>query len=159
MGLIILAAADAIDQGQITSFEDATRVVQGAEDNSRFLFTLNTLDFLYRGGRIGGAQRLIGTALSLKPILTVENGAVEALENIRTRKKAVARLIEIARQYATCRPLRLGVINTIAPETAELTATLQEILKPEQLVHTMACSAVGVYAGPGGLGFGLVYGF
>jgi fatty acid kinase fatty acid binding subunit len=156
LGLIALSAADACQQG--ADLDEALRVVVGAAERSRFFFTLDTLEFLHRGGRIGGARRLLGTALNIKPILHVENGAVEAYESVRTRRWAIARLIEIAQKYRDKRPLSVGVIHSCAPEVDEFAQALQQALRPDLFFQTLACSAVGVYAGPRGLGFGLLYG-
>src|SRR5216684_5248070 len=76
--LTVLAAADACDCG--VSMDEAIKVAQNAAARSQFLFTLNTLEFLHRGGRIGAAQRLIGTALSIKPILGLKDGIVAPVE-------------------------------------------------------------------------------
>jgi DegV family protein with EDD domain len=154
LGLIVLAAAEACQHG--ATVDDILSAVDGASDHSRFFFTLDTLEFLHRGGRIGGARRLLGTALNIKPILHIQGGAVAALESVRTRKRAIARLIEITEEYADKHPLYVGVVHSGAPEVAEFSRTLQERLKPDLFFESLACSAVGVYAGPRGLGFGLL---
>ncbi len=156
LGLVALAAADACQQG--ATLDEALHVVRETSERSRFFFTLDTLEFLHRGGRIGGARRLLGAALNIKPILHIQDGAVEAHESVRTRKRAIARLIENARGYQDRRPLYVGVVHSCAPELDEFSQALQDTLKPDQFFQTLACSAVGVYAGPRGIGFGLVYG-
>src|SRR5258708_1776090 len=70
MGFAVLSAADALDRG--ASINDAANVVSEAGQRSKLFFTLNTLEFLHRGGRIGGARRFIGTALNIKPILQIK---------------------------------------------------------------------------------------
>jgi DegV family protein with EDD domain len=155
LGLTVLAVADAIQQG--ASLDNAEYIAQNAAANSRFFFTLNTLDFLYRGGRIGNGQRLIGSTLNIKPILHIQDGTVASLERTRSRKRAIARLLEIAETFTSKRPLRLAVVHSNAEERQTFSQTLREMLAPDQFFETLACSAVGVYAGPGSIGFGLVY--
>ncbi len=156
LGLTVLAVADAL--ARRVSLDDAVLTAREAAEHSRFYFTLTTLEFLHRGGRIGGAQRLIGTALNIKPILHVHEGRVDAQESVRTHTRAIARLVEIAATYKDKRPIRLAVIHSNAPEKDEFTRRLRELLEPKQFYEVLASPAVGVYAGPGGLGFGLVYG-
>jgi DegV family protein with EDD domain len=155
LGFSVLAAADARDKGG--SLDEVVKAAQEAADHSQLVFTLNTLEYLHRGGRIGGAKRLIGTALSIKPILHLKNGTIEAVESVRTRKRAVSRLVELATQYKDKRPLWLGLLHTNAPEHDAVAAELQDLLKPEMFLQVIASPAVGVHVGPGVLGFGLVY--
>ncbi len=154
LGFAVLAAADARDRG--ASPEEMAQAAALTGQKSHTLFTVNTLEFLHRGGRIGGAQRLIGTALSIKPILEIRDGQVHAAENVRTRKRALARLIEIVcRQQSG--PLQIAVLHGAAPEDAErVAADVQHSLAPKLLIRTTVCSAVGAHAGPGVVGLAFV---
>ncbi len=156
LGLTVLAVVNAIEHG--ANLDEAEQIVRSAAANSRFFFTLNTVEFLYRGGRIGNAQRLIGSTLNIKPILHIEDGTVASFERTRSRKRAIDRLLEVAKSFAGKRPLRLAVVHSNADERETFSKTLCELLAPDQFFETLACSAVGVYAGPGSIGFGLVYG-
>jgi DegV family protein with EDD domain len=156
LGLTVLAAADARDRGG--NLDDVAKTAQEAADHSRLVFALNTLEYLHRGGRIGGARRFIGTALSIKPILHLKNGVVEPLETVRTRKRAVERLIDLAMQYQDKRPLRFGVLHTQAAELEAVSSELRERLKPDYFLQVLASPAVGVHVGTGAIGFGLVCG-
>jgi fatty acid kinase fatty acid binding subunit len=156
LGFVVLAAANARDRGG--SLEEVVKTAQDAADHSKLVFTLDTLEFLHRGGRIGGARRFIGTALNLKPILSLREGVVEPVETVRTRKRAVAELIELAMQYQDKRPLWFGMLHTHAPEVETVSNELRERLKPEMFLQVLASPAVGVHAGPAAIGFGLVYG-
>ena len=157
LGLTVLAVADAIQQG--ASLDNAEYIARNAAANSRFFFTLDTLDFLHRGGRIGKAQRLIGSTLNIKPILHIQDGTVASFERTRSRKRAIARLLEIAETFTSKHPQRLAVVHSNAPELESFSQRLHEILAPDQFFETLASSAVGVYAGPESIGFGLVYGW
>jgi DegV family protein with EDD domain len=156
LGFIVLAAVDARDRGG--GLEEVSRTAQTAADHSQFIFTLNTLEYLYRGGRIGGARRFIGTALSIKPVLHLKDGEADVLESIRTRRRAVARLVELAARYKDRRPLSLGVVHSGAPELDELSGEMQAVLKPDNFLQTLVCPPIGVHAGPGAIGFAVQYG-
>jgi DegV family protein with EDD domain len=156
LGLVLLAAADARDGG--ASLDEVVQAAERASARSQMLFLPNTLEFLHRGGRIGNAQRFIGTALSIKPILYVKDGFIEALENVRTRKRAMARLVEITAEYKEKRPLWIGIAHTGAPELDEFRAELQAATRPDLLLQTMTTTSIGVHIGPGAIGIGLVHG-
>jgi DegV family protein with EDD domain len=94
LGMTTMKVAEARDQG--ATIEEALELARTLAGNSHVLFSPSTLEFLRRGGRIGAARHLLGTALSIKPILHVKDGHVEALESIRTRKKAVKRMFELS---------------------------------------------------------------
>ena len=93
LGFAAITAAKAAKEGK-----DIDEVISVAKDNlkrSRFLFTPDTLEYLKRGGRIGGASALLGTLLSIKPILTVSDGNANVYLKVRTKKKAVKTIIDI----------------------------------------------------------------
>lgn len=93
MGFVVLAAAKAIENGK--SFEEAVKLAKESRKKSRFIFIPQTLDYLRMGGRIGSAKALIGKVLRIKPLLTVKNGKTDVLASIRTRKKAIEKIIDI----------------------------------------------------------------
>ncbi|MCC7450393.1 MAG: DegV family protein [Anaerolineae bacterium] len=156
MGFVVLAAADARDQG--VSLDGIAKTARDSALRTQMLFAPNTLEFLHRGGRIGGAKRLIGTALNIKPILHVRDGAVEALESVRTRKRVVARLVEIGAQYRDRRPLWLGVPHTNPPDLQSFLDEVRNTLQPDKLITSLACSPVGVHIGPEAIGLAVMYG-
>jgi DegV family protein with EDD domain len=156
LGLTVLATADAIQGG--ADLDEAEQFAIDAAKRSHFYFTLDTLEYLYRGGRIGNAQRLVGSVLSIKPILNIQEGIVAPFENVRSRKKAIARLVEVATVTAKSHPVRLAVVHTNAPELDELSQTLRDALQPDQFFQSLACSPVGVYAGPRSIGIGVLCG-
>lgn len=131
-------------------FAEAQRVAESAVT----LFYVDTLEFLRRGGRIGTAAAMLGTALSVKPLLHVLDGRIVALEKVRTASKALARLAEIAVDRAGCGPVDVAVQHLAAPERAEaITITLRERLPRLRTVYTSEVGAVvGAHVGPGLLG-------
>ncbi|WP_448335824.1 DegV family protein, partial [Bellilinea sp.] len=92
LGFQALQVARAAKQG--ASLEECKTIAEKAVNHTGVLFAVSTLEFLHRGGRIGGAAAFLGTALGLKPILGLENGKIVAVEKIRTMNKAVDRLID-----------------------------------------------------------------
>ncbi len=152
LGFAALAAAAARDAGaDVEAVLDAARQ---ARRRTRLYFTVDTLDFLYRGGRIGGARHLIGKALGIKPILTVDDGQVEAAETVRTRARAVTRMLELVTQdVPSGAKVQVAVINGDAEEEAlTLIAPVRKQLNPTRLIESSICAALGVHTGPGTLG-------
>lgn len=125
------------------------------KERSRLYLTVDTLEYLHKGGRIGGAQALVGAILQMKPILVLQDGRVEAFERIRTRVKAIARLKQIALDsVAGAQQVRLGVLHTRVPDQAQ--ALHDELVAQlDNLVET-AIGEVGpviaTHVGPGALG-------
>lgn len=156
LGLTVLKVAEARDAG--ASPEEAVALARATAANSHAIFTPGTLEFLRRGGRIGGARHLLGTALNIKPILTIQDGHVEPLENVRTRKRALQRLIELTgERIVPGKPVQLGVVHGAVPEeAAEVASALEQLYKPERLLQSWIGASIGVHAGPGVLGIMIV---
>lgn len=123
---------------------------------TRVYFLVATLDYLAKGGRIGGAAHLLGSVLQIKPILTLTDGKVDTFEKERTQKRAVARLIEIvAEQYPRDKNGYLSVMHAGVPDQAvslaqELSNTLNIPLS-EIPIHDVP-PAIVTHGGPGILG-------
>jgi len=119
-------------------------------------FTLNTLEYLVKGGRASNLQGILGTLLQLKPVLTIRDGTgkIEALERVRTRAKAVARLKEIVDEAVAGQShLRLAVVHTGLPAEAEALAEEWRAKYALAECPTMEMPpAVAAHAGPGALG-------
>jgi DegV family protein with EDD domain len=158
MGFQVLAVARAVAEG--ASMDECKALAEKARSCTGVYFVVDTLEFLHRGGRIGGAQRFLGTALNLKPILTVQDGKVEALERIRTKSKAVERLINIvAEQTAGKSPVRLAAIHANAPEEAKaLLEKAAKLLNAEEVILTGVSPVVGTHTGPGTVGLAYMAG-
>lgn len=157
MGFFILAAARALEKG--ATMQECIEIVEKTRANSGVFFAVDTLEFLHRGGRIGGAQRFIGSALNLKPILTIKDGKVEGIERIRTKSKAHDRLLELAAErLAGKQNIRLATVHANAREDAEalLTRATQQF-SPVETVCSDLSPVIGTHTGPGTVG--LVYSF
>ncbi len=118
MGFHVLAAARAAADG--ASLAECKAIAEKAREHTGVIFAVDTLEFLHRGGRIGGAARLLGTALNMKPILEVTGGRVEAIERVRTRSKSLNRLVELVEERIAGRqPVRLATLHANSPEDAK----------------------------------------
>jgi DegV family protein with EDD domain len=155
MGFHLLTVGRAIKQG--ASFPECVALAQKAKEHTGIFFAVDTLEFLHRGGRIGGATRFLGTMLNFKPILELRDGRVEPIERVRTRGKSLNRIVELTVEKIGARtPVRLAALHANAPEDAKL--VLQEAaakLNPIETVFSEVSPVVGVHAGPGVVG--LVY--
>lgn len=151
LGFLVLAGARCASQGG--SLADCKQVVLQARDNSGVVFGVDTLEYLYRGGRIGGGKRFMGTMLNIKPILTLNEGKVDALEQVRTRSKSMKRMVEIvAERTAGKTNLRLGVSHANATEEAvALLEMAASQLGPVETLVADLSPAIGTHVGPGTL--------
>ena len=151
LGMMAIAAARAAAQGQ-----DAQQVVQLLEkikQSMNVIFTVETLEYLRKGGRIGGATAFLGSALSIKPILYVKEGRIEPLERARTRKRAVARLLELVEEKIGKSEAHFAVLHCEADEEArELGEQVKAKFNCAELVIAEAGPIIGTHAGPGTLG-------
>ncbi len=151
MGFQILEAARAIEKG--ASLQDARQIVENARPRSGAVFAPSTLEFLHRGGRIGGASRLLGTAFNIKPILEIRGGRVEPLEKVRTFKRAQQRLIEIVSERAQGAPIHLAIIHANALDQAnELLANARQKFNIVEDMVSPVSPVIGTHVGPGLLG-------
>lgn len=152
LGMQVLTAARAAREGQ--PLEVAVERVQHVRDNMYIIFAVDTLEYLHRGGRIGGAARLLGTALNLKPVLHLEDGKVMPLEKVRMRRKSLQRVVELVKERVDGRRLvELAVIHAQALGDADLmVGWIKEQFAPEVVYNTLLTPVVGTHAGPGTLG-------
>lgn len=153
LGFQALLAARAAQAGA-TPAEIREQIME-VRERMHVIFAVDTLDYLHRGGRIGGAARLLGTALNLKPVLTVHEGKVDALQKVRKRKKSLRRVIEIAEErLAGQHPAELCIVQAEADpgDLAQFETWVRERLRPERLYYTTLTPVVGTHGGPGTLG-------
>jgi DegV family protein with EDD domain len=120
-----------------------------------FIFMVDTLEFLHKGGRIGGAKRFLGSALRLKPLLEFRDGEIQAMEQVRTTTKAIDRLMDIAEERLSGKPMvEATIVDIDCPEHGDMVA---EIVKgrfaPGTLYRSGVSPVVGTHVGPGAIGF------
>jgi DegV family protein with EDD domain len=158
LGFQVLAVARAAQDG--ASMVDCKMLVDKVHELTGVYLTVETLEFLHRQGRIGGAQRFLGTALNLKPILAVEGGRIEPVERVRTRSKALDRVVEIvAEKCAGKSPVRIATLHADSPNDAKLMLEkITPLVNPIESVFAAVSPAVGANAGPGTVGLAYMAG-
>lgn len=152
LGFCALAAAEATEAGG--GLDEAVLAAERRARVTSAYFYVDTLDYLRRGGRIGAAQALFGSALAVKPLLQLDNGRIELLEKVRTASKAIARLEEIVADRAGTGAVDIAVHHLAAPDRAErLAERLRERVPGLVNLHVSEVGAViGAHTGPGLLG-------
>ncbi|MGD9028509.1 MAG: DegV family protein [Anaerolineae bacterium] len=157
LGWQVLAAARAREEGA-----DAEGMIAAAarvRERSQLLLTVDTLEYLHRGGRIGTAAKFLGSAVQLKPLLEVNHttGTLEPVGRVRTRKRAVSRLLEdIFSRVDPDKPMRVTIIHGAAAEEAEgLLQQVKKLYEPLEVIVTAITPVLGVHGGPGVLGIGV----
>lgn len=152
LGFAALTAADAADR-QLALDEVAAAAADRARRSSAF-FYVDTLEYLRRGGRIGAARALVGTALAVKPLLRLDRGAIQPLEKIRTSSRAVARLEDLAVDCAGTVRVDVAVHHLANADRAEALAERLKARLPElaDLVVAEVGAVIGAHVGPGLLG-------
>ena len=159
LAFMALSVARAAKRG--ASLEKCKKIAEAIRDHSEVFFAVDTLEFLHRGGRIGGASRFLGTALNLKPILYLENGKIEALEKVRTSKRAHKRLIELLKSRMDGgSPINMvGVVGAAADKSmTKLMADIKENFQPNEIMMADLSPVIGTHTGPGTVGVAYVAG-
>lgn len=148
LGFQVLTAARAIQEG--ASLDEVLKLLEAERNRTGVYLTPETLEFLHRGGRIGNASRFLGTALNIKPILGVIDGKVEPIERVRTRRKALARLVEIINENAGSQPVRIASLHANAPTDAQEVLDLckNQLNVQEGFVGEVS-PVIGTHVGPG----------
>jgi DegV family protein with EDD domain len=150
LGFAVIAGAQVARDGGSAS--DVASIIERRAAASSTFFMVDTLEYLRRGGRIGAARAVMGQALQVKPILTVRDGSVVPLEQVRTASKALARLEELAVEAvrAAAGPVDLAVQHLVADERAQALADRLGSRCPEStVVVSPVGGVVGAHVGPG----------
>lgn len=148
--LLIGAAVEAIRAG--ATLAEVTGLMEAMKGEVFTLFVVDTLEYLAKGGRIGSARAFLGTMLSVKPILTLKDGSIQAYEQVRTKRKAVARMVDLIAAHAGSKgpQARVTMTHSLAPAEAEAAR--------RELVARLGCAepslselgpVIGAHTGPG----------
>jgi DegV family protein with EDD domain len=143
LGNLCLTAARRAADGD--SLESIVTEVVNRRDRTKLYATLDTLEFLKRGGRVGNARALLGTVLSIKPVIEVREGVVEEAGKVRTRSKA---LKELAAKAAEGKIEHLAVLHGNAPDLDELLGMLEPIFPRDDIITGIVGPVIGTHAGP-----------
>lgn len=162
MGFHVMAAARAAHNGG--SLQECKAIAEKAKTQTGVYFAVDTLEYLKRGGRIGGAAAFLGTALQLKPILELQEGKIEAVERVRTLSKTLDRLLDLveAKVGHEQSPLRLCAVHGNAYTQAEellekAEKRFSKVLIAEALIADIS-PVIGTHTGPGALGLAWMVG-
>lgn len=152
LGFCVLQAARAAAAGK--SVSEVVRAAEEMKDRVHFLFAVDTLEFLHRGGRIGAAKRLLGTALQLKPLLEWKDGIIQPLCQARTKRKALVRMLDEAEErLGGKRMAEVVVVDVDSPaEGAAVAKQVEERFQIPRVLRSTVSPVVGAHAGPGSIG-------
>ena len=151
MGFAVIEAARAASEGK--SINEVINAANHVINNSRFLFTPETLEYLKKGGRIGGAAALFGNVLQIKPILTVVNGETSVFKKVRTRKKAIEEIVKTVLEEIEAKGLGDIVVHHIncQEDGLKLAKALENKLGKKVEIQSIG-PVIGVHVGPGSIG-------
>jgi len=154
IAMLALAIQRRLERG--TSDEEIEELIARYKRESKLLFTVDTLEFLQKGGRIGRAAAFAGNLLHIKPILTIENGEVVPVKRVRGNQKAVQEFARTFVEDTTDSPsVRVGIAAADAPDRVETMRKLVADVRPQAQIEisTTLGAVVGTHAGPGTVGF------
>jgi DegV family protein with EDD domain len=150
-GFVVLAAARAAAEG--ADLETVVARAQNVASRVHLLATIGTLEYLHRGGRIGGAATLLGTALQIKPVLYLADGHVDVFAKPRTQSKAAQVMLRQISEQADGHQLHVAIFHADAPEEAEeLRKTIAQQFRCAELYVTEMTPVMGAHTGTGVLG-------
>ena len=151
MGFAVIEAARTASEGK--SINEVINAANHVINNSRFLFTPETLEYLKKGGRIGGAAALFGNVLQIKPILTVVNGETSVFKKVRTRKKAIEEIVKTVLEEIESKGLGDIVVHHIncQEDGLKLAKALENKLGKKVEIQSIG-PVIGVHVGPGSIG-------
>ncbi len=148
LGSIVLAAAEAAERG--ASAEEVVQLAERLSDRTRIYATLDTLEYLKKGGRIGGAQAALGAILSIKPLLDLSSGEVEAAGKQRTRRRSLDWLRERIAEAGDVE--NLAILHAMAPDIDDFVASLEGIPGVADARINIIGAVIGAHGGPGVVG-------
>ena len=156
-GFAILEAAKAASENK--SLDEVVSIAKNVIENSKFIFVPETLEYLKKGGRIGGAAALFGSLLQIKPILTVEDGKTTVFTKVRTKKKAIDKIVNTVLEQNSKTPIKDIIIHHINCESEgqELADRLKSSLGLDSIKIQSIGPIIGLHVGPGSIGVAYHY--
>jgi len=151
LGFMVLEVARAAHNG--ATLAECQSLAEEIYPRIGVYFTVDTLKYLNKGGRINTAKRLMGSALNIKPIMEIRDGKIELVESVRSRKKAVLRMLELTEKGIAGRePVKISTFHAAAEEDNQ--ALMEEAVRrfnPTETILTQVSPVVGTHTGPGTL--------
>jgi DegV family protein with EDD domain len=149
LGFMVMTVARAAQAG--ASLEECVALVHDVYPRIGVYFTVDTLKYLNKGGRINTAKRLVGSVLNIKPLMEIRDGKIELVESVISRKKAISRMLDLVETNIDGRePVRISAFHAAADQDAEmLMERAIERFHPVETVMTYVSPVVGSHTGPG----------
>jgi len=159
LGWPVLTAARAAKAGE--KLLGCHKLAEKARDQTGVMFVVETLEYLRRGGRIGGAQAMLGTILNIKPLLELQDGRIESVEKIRTKEKALNRMLDLIEEKISGQtPVRVATVHAnVEAEALSLLETAKQRFHPVESLHGPLSPVIGTHAGPGTVALAYMTGF
>ena len=156
-GFAVLEAAKAANENK--SLDEVVSIAKNVIENSKFIFVPETLEYLKKGGRIGGAAALFGSLLQIKPILTVEDGKTTVFTKVRTKKKAIDKIVNTVLEQNSKTPIKGLIVHHINCESEgqELADRLKSSLGLDNVKIQSIGPIIGLHVGPGSIGVAYHY--
>ncbi len=154
LGFVVLAAAREAAAGG--SVDEVVAVANDVRRRLTVLFTVDTLEYLHKGGRIGGAKRFLGTILSIKPLLHLNDGCVEPMCQIRTKQRALAEMLDRAEERLNGKGMaEVAIIDADSRQEGDVVAEqVKERFHVSTVYRAPVSPVIGTHAGPGTTGIG-----
>ena len=149
LSLMVLEVARAAEKG--ASLKECHELAQDAYGRIGVFFTVDTLEYLHRGGRINSAKRLLGSALNLKPIMEIRDGKIELVESVISRKKSLNRMVDLIEKGVDGRsPVRLAPFHALAFDDMVVMENIaKDRLNPIEIIRSEVSPVIGSHVGPG----------
>ena len=156
-GFVVLSAAKAVDENK--SLDEVLFIIKNVIENSKFIFVPDSLEYLKKGVRIGSAAALLGSLLQIKPILNVEDGKTTVFTKVRTKKKAINKIIDTVLDQNSKSPIKGVVVHHINCETEgqDLANKLKASLGLDNIKVQSIGPIIGLHVGPGSIGVAYHY--
>ena len=158
LSFLVLTVARAAREG--ASLEECVALAHATYPKIGVYFTVDTLTYLHKGGRINSAKRLMGSVLNLKPLMEIRDGKIELVESVVSRGKAINRMLDLVeKQLGDTRPVRISVFHALCEDEAlALKATAEERFHPVESILSEVSPVVGAHTGPGTLSIAFMAG-
>jgi DegV family protein with EDD domain len=151
--MMVEAAIKSIAAG--ATRQDVAEQIEQIKEKMHIFFVVDTLEYLAKGGRIGNAKAFLGTVLKVKPILTVQDGAIEPMEQVRSKRKALARMLDLVEECLgeDAPRAHLAITNSLVPQEAlAISRELTDRLGCTEATRSDLGPVIGTHTGPGTIG-------
>jgi len=158
LSLMVIEAARAAERG--ATLAEVKQVAEDALPRIGVYFTVDTLEYLHKGGRINSAKRLLGSMLDLKPLMEIRDGKIELVESVKSTKKAITRMLDLIEKAIHGRsPVRIAPFHAVAYDRmVAMEASAIERFHPVEIFRSEVSPAIGTHTGPGTLAMAYMVG-